>query len=440
MQVTEKVELTGGVLELEVGKLAKQADGACLVRFGETFVLATACFVPPHPGRDFLPLTVDYREYTYAAGGSGGWFKREGRPTEKEILTSRLIDRPLRPLFPTATGSRPRSSPACCRPTASTTRRARHQRRVGRPDALRLRVRHAGRRGARRPGRRRAAGQPDPREAGRGDARDRRRRDRGRGGHGRGERKGVAEARILDAIDFAHAEIRKIIAASAACASRPARRSRRGSGAVAVVARVRAQLRERWAAARRGAAGARQVQPVRRDRCGARPGDRGDPEEQRAEQEPWVKAIFREMVAASSARGARQERAPRRPRLRCYPPGHLRGRHAAARARLGAVHPRRDQALVTCTLAPRGRPDHRGVRGRVVAAFSASLQLPPFSVGESSSCAPGRREIGHGNLARRASPGAADQMTFPTRCAWSATSSSRTARRRWPPSAAAPSP
>jgi polyribonucleotide nucleotidyltransferase len=102
MDVTDRVELTGGVLELEVGKLAKQADGACLVRFGETFVLATACFVPtPTAGRDFLPLTVDYREYTYAGGRiPGGWFKREGRPTEKEILTSRLIDRPLRPLFP----------------------------------------------------------------------------------------------------------------------------------------------------------------------------------------------------------------------------------------------------------------------------------------------------------------------------------------------------
>ncbi len=102
MEVIERVELDGRPFELETGKLAKQADGACLVRFGESFVLATACFEEStREGRDFLPLTVDYREYTYAGGRiPGGWFKREGRPTEKEILTSRLIDRPLRPLFP----------------------------------------------------------------------------------------------------------------------------------------------------------------------------------------------------------------------------------------------------------------------------------------------------------------------------------------------------
>jgi polyribonucleotide nucleotidyltransferase len=89
-------------LEIEIGKLAKQADGAAVVRYGDTIVLATAVFAKePKENADFFPLTVDYRENTYAAGRiPGGWFKREGRPTEKEILTSRLIDRPLRPLFP----------------------------------------------------------------------------------------------------------------------------------------------------------------------------------------------------------------------------------------------------------------------------------------------------------------------------------------------------
>jgi polyribonucleotide nucleotidyltransferase len=89
-------------LEVQIGKLAKQADGSAVVRFGETVVLATAVFQKePKENADFFPLTVDYRENTYAAGRiPGGWFKREGRPTEKEILTSRQIDRPLRPLFP----------------------------------------------------------------------------------------------------------------------------------------------------------------------------------------------------------------------------------------------------------------------------------------------------------------------------------------------------
>jgi len=80
--------------------VAKQADGSAYVRYGDTVVLATACSTKPREGIDFFPLTVDYREYTYAAGRiPGGFFKREGRPTEKEILTSRLIDRPVRPLF-----------------------------------------------------------------------------------------------------------------------------------------------------------------------------------------------------------------------------------------------------------------------------------------------------------------------------------------------------
>jgi len=89
-------------LSIEVGKLAKQADGAALMRYGDTAVLVTACSqANPREGLDFLPLTCDYREYTYAAGKiPGGFFKREGRPTEKEILTSRMIDRPIRPLFP----------------------------------------------------------------------------------------------------------------------------------------------------------------------------------------------------------------------------------------------------------------------------------------------------------------------------------------------------
>jgi polyribonucleotide nucleotidyltransferase len=89
-------------LEVEIGKLAKQADGAAVVRYGDTVVLTTAVFAKePKENADFFPLTVDYRENTYAAGRiPGGWFKREGRPTEKEILTSRLIDRPFRPLFP----------------------------------------------------------------------------------------------------------------------------------------------------------------------------------------------------------------------------------------------------------------------------------------------------------------------------------------------------
>lgn len=99
---TVEIEVAGRTLRLETGRVAKQADGAIWASYGETVVLATAVAAQTaKPGTDFLPLTVDYQEKTYAAGKiPGGYFKREGRPSEKEILTSRLIDRPLRPLFP----------------------------------------------------------------------------------------------------------------------------------------------------------------------------------------------------------------------------------------------------------------------------------------------------------------------------------------------------
>src|SRR6266508_6894751 len=97
-----EVQVGQHTLSFETGKLAKQADGSVLVRAGDTVVLVTACHAAsPREGIDFLPLTVDYREYTYASGRiPGGFFKREGKPAEKEVLTSRCIDRPIRPLFP----------------------------------------------------------------------------------------------------------------------------------------------------------------------------------------------------------------------------------------------------------------------------------------------------------------------------------------------------
>ena len=97
-----EIEWGGRPLILETGKIARQADGAVLATYGETVVLATVVSAKaPKPGLDFFPLTVNYQEKTFAAGKiPGGFFKREGRPSEKEILTSRLIDRPIRPLFP----------------------------------------------------------------------------------------------------------------------------------------------------------------------------------------------------------------------------------------------------------------------------------------------------------------------------------------------------
>jgi len=97
-----ELDVRGRTLTFETGKMARQADGAVVVQYGDTVVLATAVAAKnPKIGLDFFPLTVDYQEKAYAAGKiPGGFFKREGRPSEKEVLTSRLIDRPIRPLFP----------------------------------------------------------------------------------------------------------------------------------------------------------------------------------------------------------------------------------------------------------------------------------------------------------------------------------------------------
>src|SRR5580700_6922299 len=99
---TFEVDLDGRKITLETGRIARQANGAVVVRSGDSVVLVSACSnEEAKPGAGFFPLTVDYREYTYAAGKiPGGFIKREGRPSEKEVLTSRLIDRPVRPLFP----------------------------------------------------------------------------------------------------------------------------------------------------------------------------------------------------------------------------------------------------------------------------------------------------------------------------------------------------
>ena len=97
-----EIDFHGRPLSLETGRLARQAHGAVLAQYGETVVLATVVSAYESRERvDFLPLTVDYQEKTFAAGKiPGGFFKRQGRPSEKEILTSRLVDRSVRPLFP----------------------------------------------------------------------------------------------------------------------------------------------------------------------------------------------------------------------------------------------------------------------------------------------------------------------------------------------------
>src|ERR1700744_5252943 len=99
--VTVERNVGGKTISLETGRFAKQASGAVVVRIGDTMSLVATVAAPGREGLDFFPLTVDYREKVYSAGKfPGGFIKRKGRPSTKEILPSRLIDRPIRPLFP----------------------------------------------------------------------------------------------------------------------------------------------------------------------------------------------------------------------------------------------------------------------------------------------------------------------------------------------------
>src|SRR4028118_1948134 len=100
MAFKRELQTGGKSLSFETGAIAKQAHGSCVVRFGDTVVLATACSKDGNGIGDFMPLTVDYKEYTYAGGRiPGGFFKREGRPTAQAHLPPRLIARPWRPSF-----------------------------------------------------------------------------------------------------------------------------------------------------------------------------------------------------------------------------------------------------------------------------------------------------------------------------------------------------
>src|SRR5688572_13124932 len=153
------LSLGSQTLSIETGKVAKQADGSVVVRSGDTMVLVTACHAATaREGIDFLPLTVDYREYTYASGRiPGGFFKREGKPAEKEVLTSRLIDRPPRPLAL----RNPDRRVADLGRRRERLRRPGHYGRVGRARRVFDSLREDDGRRARRPDRRRVRDQSD---------------------------------------------------------------------------------------------------------------------------------------------------------------------------------------------------------------------------------------------------------------------------------------
>lgn len=422
MEVIESVAVEGRPLQLEVGKVAKQADGACLVRYGETVVLVTACFAKePRVGVDFLPLTVDYREYTYAGGRiPGGWFKREGRPTEKEILTARLIDRPLRPLFPegyrqetqiigTVLSADGANDPDVLAINAASTALMVSDCpfatpvgavRVGLVDgSFVINPTHEQR------GRAQleivVAGTEDAVvmvEAG---------------------AQGVAESTILDAIDLAHHHIRELIQAQRALVAKV------GKPKPTWVppqdpwpAEFEAHIRQQFAHALdealriRGKLNQRKAIEAVEDQAVA-----SVPEEERAEKGPWALAIIHRMVKdqfrqAVLEKGERLDgRAFDQMRKVTCEVGLLPRTHGSALFTRGET-----QALVTCTLGTSEDVQIiEALEGETQQRFMLHYNFPPFSVGEVKPMrGPSRREIGHGNLARRAlAPVIPSQDLFP---------------------------
>ena len=163
----KELDWGGRKLVLETGKVARQADGAVMARLGDTIVLCTAVGVKTaKPGQDFFPLTVNYQEKAFAAGKiPGGFFKREGRPSEKETLVSRLIDRPIRPLFPEGFRNEVQVVATVLSPRHGERpgHRGRHDRLLRRADAVRHPVLRPGRRRPRRLHRRRLRAEPHAR-------------------------------------------------------------------------------------------------------------------------------------------------------------------------------------------------------------------------------------------------------------------------------------
>jgi polyribonucleotide nucleotidyltransferase len=421
--VTRSVEVDGKALSFELGRVAKQADGSTVVRLGDTMVLVTACAdAGVREGVDFLPLTVDYRENTYAGGRiPGGFFKREGRPTESEILTCRLIDRGLRPLFPdgyhretqiiawvlSADDDHDPDVLGICGASMALMAAA----------AIPYEAALAGVRVGRIDGRfvvfpsyaEREASDLDLVVAGTDDAivmvecgADH-----------------VSEQVVIDALELAHREIRRIIAAQ-----------REITAELGVVKAPFVPDPDPWPADFAAAVKARWTEPLRtalqvkgkleqgaavdavKEQAAA-----SIPEELAEQQTPWLKSLLRSLVKDIT----RETILDRRQRLDGRAFDEIRSVSCEVgvlpRAHGSALFTRGEtQAMVTCTLGTSEDSQLiEAFEGESRQHFMLHYNFPPFSVGEVRFLrGPGRREIGHGALARRAlGPILPDTAAFP---------------------------
>jgi len=395
-------------LDIEIGKLAKQADGAAVVRYGDSVVLATAVFAKePKENADFFPLTVDYRENTYAAGRiPGGWFKREGRPTEKEILTSRLIDRPLRPLFPKGFNHETQIIAFVLSADGQND-----------PDVLALnaasvaltcsRVPFYSPIGAVRVGSIGGQFVLNPTNA----EREKSEIDLVVAGTEEavvmveaGARE-VSEQRILDAILFGHEAIRRIVAAQKELQKRGGFDKPAWQAPESYPPAVFAEVRLQWEAPMRAAltmpgkiASYAEIKAVKKAAVSMVPETEPERRDQTARAaDDLVKILTRETILNESKR--LDGRAFDQVRPISVEVGLLPRTDGSALFTRGET-----QALVTATL---GTSDDAQIieeyEGESEHTFLLHYNFPPFSVGETKFMrGPSRRDIGHGNLARRA--------------------------------------
>ena len=395
-------------LEIEIGKLAKQADGAAVVRFGDTVVLATAVFAKePKENADFFPLTVDYRENTYAAGRiPGGWFKREGRPTEKEILTSRLTDRPLRPLFPKGFNHETQIIAFVLSADGQND-----------PDVLALNAASVALTcslvpfhspiGAVRVGTVNGQFVLNPTNA----EREKSEIDLIVAGTAdavvmveAGARE-ISEQRMLDAILFGHEAIRRIVAAQKDLQQRAGFQKPAWQAPEAYTPEVFAEVRRQWEAPMRAALtlpgkihSYSEVKAVKKAAVSMVPETEAERRQQTAKAvDDLVKVLTRETILNEGKRLDGRAFDQVRP-ITCEV-GLLPRTHGSALFTRGET-----QALVTATL---GTSDDAQIieeyEGESEHTFLLHYNFPPFSVGEAKFMrGPSRRDIGHGNLARRA--------------------------------------
>ena len=443
-----ETQFAGRPLTLETGRMAKQAAGSAVLRFGDTMVLAAVTVSPNISTLPFFPLTVEYREKTYAAGKiPGGFLKREGRPSDKEILASRLIDRSIRPLFPEGFKNEVQvfvtvlsadqendadilgvvAASAALSALARAVERSARRRAGGpgrgqldpEPDVPAARVLHH------RP-RRQRLGRLDRHGRGRRARRSPKRRcsrrsrwrRRASGTSSDCEKQLVDKAGAAQKMEWTKAP-RSISAAWPGSGSWPRRRWRRPSTPRTrrpAPAAVKAVQEQALAEAARAVPGAR-------------------PGRSRTELEDIEYRVMRQQVLEQGERVDGRDLDTIRPIT--IETGVLPRTHGSALFTRGQT-----QALVSVTLGTADdeqRIDSIDVAGETTKSFMLHYNFPPFSTGEVKMIrGTSRREIGHGALAERAlQPLLPHFEDFPTRSASSPRSSSRTARRRWRRSAAA---